>query len=130
MPQSPLCDDVNAVDRWTPTTSRPRSRQCGWQAAHTRLEGAKEDYLRRTAGRASGRPINDTESKYLLTGLAQCGWCNGGMAVQSRSHGARRGYFYACTSYHLRGGKICENRQYVPMEATNAKVLETFGRSC
>jgi hypothetical protein len=41
--------------------------------AHSRLAGAREDYLRRTTGRAWGRPVNGTESPYLLTGLAQCG---------------------------------------------------------
>jgi len=96
-----------------------------WQAAHVRLDGAREDYVRRNAGRTWGRPTNGTESKYLLTGLAQCAWCNGGLFLHSRSHGARRGYFYACTSYHLRGREICANRQLLPMELANGSVLET-----
>ncbi len=98
-----------------------------WQAAHGRLSGAKEDYVRRNGGRTWGRPTNGTESKYLLTGLVQCGWCNGGLSVQSRGHGpTRRGYFYTCTSYHLRGREVCDNRQYLPMDLVNVKVLDTF----
>src|SRR5262249_23332559 len=69
---------------------------------------------------------NGTESKYVLTGLAQCGSCNGGLFVHSPAHGSRRAYFYACTSYHLRGRKVCANRQLLPMELTNASVLETL----
>jgi hypothetical protein len=61
------------------------------KAAHARLEGAREDYVRRNTGRTWGRPINGTESKYLLTGLAQCGICGAGLFVHSRSH--------ACSAY-------------------------------
>jgi hypothetical protein len=97
-----------------------------WRAAHARLDGAREDYVRRNAGRTWGRPTDGTESKYLLTGLAQCGLCHGGLFVHSRAHGTRRGFFYACTSYHLRGREVCDNRQLLPMDATNRSVLDTF----
>lgn len=87
-----------------------------WHAAHERLAGAKEDYVRRNAGRSWGRPTNGTESKYLLTGLAQCGCCNGGLCVQTRSHGGRRAFFYACSSYYHRGRSVCDNGQALPMD--------------
>ena len=87
-----------------------------WHAAHERLAGAKEDYVRRNAGRSWGRPTNGTESKYLLTGLAQCGCCNGGLCVQTRSHAGRRAFFYACSSYYHRGRSVCDNGQALPMD--------------
>jgi DNA invertase Pin-like site-specific DNA recombinase len=79
-----------------------------WTAAHGRLAGAREDYLHRNTGRAWGRPVNGTESRYLLSGLAQCGICGGGLCVQSRSHGRQRAFFYACSSFHHRGRSVCE----------------------
>jgi site-specific DNA recombinase len=97
-----------------------------WRAAHERLAGAKDDYVRRNAGRSWGRPTNGTESKYLLTGLAQCGRCNGGLCVQTRSHGGRRAFFYACSSYYHRGRSVCDNGQALPMERINWEVLDAF----
>jgi site-specific DNA recombinase len=97
-----------------------------WKAAHGRLNGAKEEYTRRNSGRTWGRPINGTESKYLLTGLAQCGRCNGGLCVQSRSHGGRRAFFYACSTYYHRGRSICENGLALPMDLINREVLDAF----
>src|SRR5262249_13091330 len=41
-------------------------------------------YLRTTNGQLWGRPANEVESGYLLTGLAQCGACGGSLIVHSR----------------------------------------------
>jgi site-specific DNA recombinase len=130
-------------DRWGRKHQRPRAAEewlrreaedlrivseTLWTAAHARLAGAREDYLMRTTGRMWGRPTNGTESKYLLTGLAQCGCCSGGLFVHSRSHGGHRAYFYACGSYHLKGRQVCENRQLLPMGLTDFQVLDAFKR--
>ena len=50
-----------------------------WLAAHARLDGVRQTYLRGTDGRVWGRPGRSAESKYLLPGLARCGTCNGSM---------------------------------------------------
>jgi DNA invertase Pin-like site-specific DNA recombinase len=97
-----------------------------WQAAHARLSGAREDYVRRNGGRAWGRPTNGTESKYLLTGLAQCGWCNGGIFVHSRQHGGQRAYFYGCSTFYHRGKAVCRNGRALPMSRVDAAVLSAF----
>lgn len=97
-----------------------------WERAHHRLAGAREDYIRRTGGRAWGRPVNGTESRYLLTGLAQCGSCGGGLFVNSRKHGATRGFVYGCSSYHLRGRQVCENRLLLPLPLVESEVLTAF----
>jgi site-specific DNA recombinase len=94
-----------------------------WRAAHARLDGAREDYVQRNAGRTWGRPVNGTESKYLLTGLAQCALCNGGLFVHSRSHGGHRAHFYACSTYYHRGSSICRNSQVLPMSRIDGEVV-------
>jgi hypothetical protein len=94
-----------------------------WRLAHARLDGAREDYVRRNAGRVWGRLTNATESKYLLTGLAQCAWCNG-FIVAPTGHAA--GTSTPCAIYHLRGREVCANQQLLPMELTNDSVLDMF----
>ena len=93
---------------------------------HDRLAGAREDYSRRNAGRVWGRPVNGTDSPYLLTGLAQCGICSGGLFVHTRQHGGRRARFYACSNHHQRGRQICANNHVWPMELIDGEVLEAF----
>jgi site-specific DNA recombinase len=97
-----------------------------WQAAHARLDSAREDYARRNVGRAWGRPVSGMESKYLLTGLAQCALCGGGLFVHSRSHGGHRAHFYACSTYYHLGSTICRNSQVLPMPRIDAEVLAAF----
>ena len=82
-------------------------------------------YLRGTKGQLYGRPASGVESKYLLSGLAQCATCNGSMYVKSRSH-RKRAYFYGCTSFHLRGSSVCTNSVEVPMDRSDAAVLEAI----
>jgi site-specific DNA recombinase len=117
-----------AVDEWI-TIAAPELRivsETIWCAAHHRLAGAREDYLRRNTGRVWGRPVNGTDSPYLLTGLAQCGICRGGLFVQARQHGGRRARFYACSTHHQRGRQICANNHAWPMELIDGEVLEAF----
>jgi site-specific DNA recombinase len=97
-----------------------------WQAAHARLAASRATYLRGTGGARWGRPPTGIASKYLLTGYAVCAGCGGSLHVRSRSHGARRAYFYGCQTYHLRGPAICANRLEAPMDAANRAVLDTI----
>src|SRR5262249_24999326 len=77
-------------------------------------------------GQLWGRPGNGVESKYLLTGLAVCGVCGGGLIAHSRSSGPRRRDAYICSYYHLRGTTVCPTGVLLPMDDTNHAVLETF----
>lgn len=97
-----------------------------WQAAHARLTESRARYLEATGGRTWGRP-RDLESKYLLSGLARCGVCGGGLIVRSRSHGRRRAFLYACGSYHQRGPSVCSNRAQIPIGAVDRLVLDELG---
>ncbi len=107
-------------------TSRPELRVVSdelWTRAHARLADARAHYLRSTTGRLWGRPSRETDSKYLLPGLARCGVCGGGMFAYSRQQARRRVFFYACTAHHKRGPSICANALKVPMETANAAIL-------
>jgi site-specific DNA recombinase len=50
-----------------------------WQAVRERFRDTRASYLRATNGQLWGRPANGIESRYLLTGLAQCGRCGGSL---------------------------------------------------
>ena len=97
-----------------------------WGTAHARLARMRQAYVRGTGGPLWGRPPAHADSKYLLTGLAVCGWCGGSLHVRSRSHGRRRRFFYGCTAYHLRGRAVCKNNVELPMDAADTLVLDTL----
>ena len=76
------------------------------------------------AGKLWGKPASGTAAKYLLTGLARCGVCGGGLTVVSRSHGRKRSFRYICSSNHHRGASICNNKLELPLDETNALILD------
>jgi site-specific DNA recombinase len=92
-----------------------------WQSAHERLRGVREGYQRATGGVMHGRPLNGVESKYLLTGFAVCGCCNGSLHVRSRRSSEGRLHVYACTIHYYR--HLCDNRALLPLRATEDAVL-------
>jgi site-specific DNA recombinase len=99
-----------------------------WNAAHERLEGVRQTYLRATDGRLWGRPMSGLEAKHLLTSLARCGSCGGTMVVRSRQHGKRRAFFYACSSFHHRGKAVCPNSLEMRLVDADAAVLNALER--
>ena len=80
-----------------------------WQAVQERLVASRRRYLTSTHGDRFGRPPNNFESKYLLTGMVRCGACGSNLVVRSRSHRHHRAYFYACSAFHHRGRHVCGN---------------------
>ena len=97
-----------------------------WQAVRERFRDTRASYLRATNGQLWGRPANGIESRYLLTGLAQCGLCGGSLIVHSRASGGRRAHAYLCSYHHLRGSTVCPGGLVLPMDLTNEAVLETI----
>jgi hypothetical protein len=83
-----------------------------------------------------GRPLNGIESKYLLTGLADCTLCTpktdgavgGSLTPRSRAHGRHRPQFYTCGTNHRRGQSRCANDLLLPMEATHRAVWDSLKR--
>ena len=97
-----------------------------WQAVRERFRDTRASYLRATNGQLWGRPANGIESRYLLTGLAQCGRCGGSLIVHSRASGGRRANAYLCSYHHLRGSTVCPGGLVLPMDLTNEAVLKTI----
>lgn len=95
-----------------------------WNSAHDRLGASRLNYLRATDGKLWGKPANGIESKYLLTGMATCGTCGGGMLVYSRSHGRQRAFFYGCPRARV---ELCRNDLEVQMDTADAAALEIIG---
>lgn len=95
-----------------------------WAAAHERLTASRDTYLRTNRGTLWGKPANGVESKYLLTGLAQCGVCGGGVYVATRSHGRQRAFFYACATFHRKGHNVCANHLKVIIADADWAVME------
>ncbi len=92
-----------------------------WTAVQARRAQAQQVYLRATAGRLWGKPINGVESAYLLTGMAVCGVCGSGLTVRS-SGGVRRKFVYRCSTAAARG-PLCTNTLALPMGLTDSAVL-------
>jgi site-specific DNA recombinase len=97
-----------------------------WQSAHARLAGTRAAYLRGTGGRLWGRPANGRESRYLLTGLASCGWCGATLEVRSRPLARRRVFAYTCTAYHRKGTSVCANQVQLPLALADDTLLEAL----
>jgi site-specific DNA recombinase len=94
-----------------------------WQAVRERFRDTRASYLRATNGQLWGRPANGIESRYLLTGLAQCGRCGGSLIVHSRASAGRRAHAYLCSYHHLRGTTVCPGGLVLPVPQTNQAVL-------
>lgn len=69
-----------------------------WERAHERMAATRATYVRTQAGRLWGRPASGLAGKYLLTAIAQCGHCGGGLEGRSRKHGRARRFYYSCSS--------------------------------
>ena len=120
-------------DRWGQVHARPRAgtewirvpaphlqivSNALWAAAQHAQAKRERQYS--TGGRGH-RP-----SPYLLSGFARCAHCGGGFASHSRTHGARRVHFYACTTHWKRGPEACGNGLVARMEAIDGEVLATL----
>src|SRR6267143_4228248 len=101
-----------------------------WTAAHRRLEEARASYLWNTNGKLNGRApaVKAIDSKYLLTGFAQCAVCGGSLMARSRDYGSTRKFGYLCGYHHQRGRTVCVNGLEAPMEATDHAVLASIER--
>jgi len=68
--------------------------------------------------------VTGTAAKYLLTGIARCGVCGGGLTVRSRDHGKERAFRYVCATFHYRGKAICGNTLEMWQPYAEAKVVD------
>jgi len=109
------------------TAERPELRiieDALWQKVQQRHAETFKTYLRGQKGRLSGRP-EMTASKYLLSGMVECGVCGGRMVVWSGSkHSPIR--YLKCWRRKARGPEACANHRSVPLQALTDKVIEHF----
>jgi hypothetical protein len=90
-----------------------------WKAAQERKRQTFETYLRGADGRLSGKPeAGVLESKYLLSGLLECGECGGKLVIWSHRGREPR---YVCSTHRGRGHAGCTNNASV-----RAKFLDDF----
>jgi site-specific DNA recombinase len=102
-----------------------------WTRAHAQLTTRRHQYSqigKPVDGEASarGRIRRDTDAAHLLTGLARCAQCGGGMSVLKRQHGGQMVPLYGCLSHWKRGPSICANRLLGRSDTVDAEVLATL----
>lgn len=98
-----------------------------WRQTHASLEHRRAGYLRATKGQRHGRPVAKP-SKYMLSGLVECGQCHGSLVVRTNRGRNGRVPGLACWHYMTRGKAVCTNNQAAPLEAITSKVLDTIRR--
>jgi site-specific DNA recombinase len=92
-----------------------------WQRAHERLAAGRALYEAKNRGTLlAGRPSGGA-SRYLLTGLAICAPCGGGMMARKRD---QRAVYFGCSTRHLRGLAVCGNRLEVRLADADTAVLQ------
>jgi site-specific DNA recombinase len=100
-----------------------------WQAAHTRMQRARDTYVRGPKGQLMARPaLRDLDTPYLLSGIARCSACGGPLASITRDfkrQGRRR--YYGCDYAARRGHTVCRNRLLIRQEALDQAVLAALG---
>ena len=92
-----------------------------WANAHNALASRQKTYGFK---RGSPRPARALDSKYLLTGMVECGVC-GGTVVQTWS---ARKPAYCCGYHHSRGRAVCSNSLVVDMHLADHVVLQAITR--
>ena len=100
-----------------------------WHAMERRIDSTRMAHGRDAGRRSGGRPIRATDSRYLLTGFAQCAVCGGGIVVGSQDfkrHGRRS--VYVCGYHRERGNAVCTNRVVAPIEIADRSVLTALER--
>ncbi len=116
-------ESIRSVDEWIVTTV-----EClrivsddQWAKAHEALESRQKTYGFKSG---SPRPAGAFDSKYLLTGMVECGIC-GGTIVQTWNG---RKPAYRCWYNHSRGGAVCANALVVDMHLADDTVLNAITR--
>ncbi len=124
-------------DRWGQKNQRPRPSQDWirveapalrivpedtWEAVRQRLSKIRGQLELATGGRIGIRR-RDIDSRVLLSGFARCALCGGSFYPVSRSHGKRRAFFYACSSYWKRGTSVCGNGLVMGVDRIDQAVL-------
>jgi site-specific DNA recombinase len=86
-------------------------------------------FTRAPNGTLIGRPVGTRHSRYLLSGISQCGVCEGTIFAYSQRHRqGMRASWYRCYLAATRGPAICTNGLWVPMAPVDRLVLDAVGQ--
>jgi len=115
-------------------TSRPDLRivpESLWRAVHEKLEARRASYPRDSTGRLLGRPHHTDESRYLLTGFAECAECHGSIRITNRGtgHKGERRHLYSCATFEARGKAKCTNRIVVRHNLLERAIIADIGKA-
>jgi site-specific DNA recombinase len=94
-----------------------------WQRVQTRMTAAL------AAARSGRPPLDRPDEKYLLSGIARCGFCGGSLAAFTRGANHRtRGRFYGCMFHHKRGPTVCRNRLLISQDRLDRVVRQALAK--
>lgn len=94
-------------------------------AVDARIARESDRYLRAADGRLQGRAARHV--RYLLSGLARCATCGGGLEVFTRWTDKAR--VYGCATHRRKGPSICANAEVIEMCTADAAVLDVVDRA-
>lgn len=99
-----------------------------WAAAHARIDATRAIYRPDIGGHVAGRAPSGVVAKHLLTGLATCATCGGGLMGRHAGQLTLKKYtgYYICTAFNNHGATGCANNVPLPMQTAEAAVLSTF----
>ncbi len=93
-----------------------------WAKVQARKQKTRVHYLRSADGRLLSKPESGLTARHMLSGIARCGVCGGGLAYMGKQvAGARKRYY--CLTRNRRGPLACSNGHGVPMEELDHAVL-------
>ena len=92
-----------------------------WATAHEALQSRQKAYGFK---RGSPRPAGALDSKYLLTGMVECGVCHGTIVQTVNANKPA----YRCWYNHSRGQAVCSNSLVVDMHRADDVVLQAITR--
>ena len=92
-----------------------------WANAHGALQSRQKKYGFKPE---SPRRTSGVDSKYLLTGMVECGVCGGTIVLTWNG----RKQVYRCWHNHSRGGAVCANSLLVDMHLADETVLRAVSR--
>ncbi len=96
-----------------------------WKRVQDRLDAARKKYSHLYSNAKGGRTDGGRNSRFLLSGLAQCSCCGHNIiATGSGTKGGKsRRYYYACGYRHNRGSTACDNVHRPRADLLEAAVL-------
>jgi len=112
------------IRAWTGTTVRSLLLRASYRAiVGNRLwERVQGGFTRPLENNPLRRPPGRGDGKYLLTGLATCGWCGGPLiAVKT----GQKSWAYKCGTYHRSGPTACKNSLKLPHLLVERAVAES-----